>query len=99
MKGGSGRTRSGRRLGAVVGGAAAAGLRSEGAGAVGLAGEVAVDGVAAAGVHTAARVGRRAAPAPLAQLERLVRRHRLRRRRRRWPVHHALHRHVLLLLR
>ena len=87
-----------RQLGAVAG-AAAAGVGREGAGAEGPAGEVAIDVVAAAGVHTAARVGRRAAPAPLAQLERLVRRHRLRRRRRRWPVHHALHRHVLLLLR
>jgi len=68
---------SGRRLGAVVGGAAAAGLRSEGAGAVGLAGEVAVDGVAAARVHAAAAVRRRrAAPAALAHLERLVRRRR-----------------------
>jgi len=47
---------SGRRLGAVVGGAAAAGLRSEGAGAVGLAGEGAVDGIAAARVHAAAAV-------------------------------------------
>jgi len=66
---------SGRRLGAVVGGAAAAGLRKEGAGAEGLAGEVAVDGVAAARVHAAARVGRRrAAPAPPAHLERFVRR-------------------------
>jgi len=53
-----------RQLGAVAG-AAAAGVGREGAGAEGPAGEVAIDVVAAAGVHTAARVGRRAAPAPL----------------------------------
>jgi len=63
-----------RQLGAVAG-AAAAGVGREGAGAEGLAREVAVDGVAAARVHAAARVGRRqAAPAPPAHLERFVRR-------------------------
>ena len=89
-------------LGAVGGAAAAAGLGREGAGAEGLPREVAVDGVAAARVHAAARVGGRAAPAPLAHLERLVP-HRLRRCRRRRkrhrprPVHHAPHGDVVLL--
>jgi hypothetical protein len=78
-------------MGAVVVGAAAACSGSEGADAEGLAGDVAVDGVAAARVHALAPVrGRRTAPATLAQLERLVR---LRRRR-----HHLPHRNVLLLL-
>jgi hypothetical protein len=88
---------------AVAAAAASAGLGREGAGAEGLPREVAVDGVAAARVHAAARVRRRAAPAPLAYLERLVP-HRLRRRRRRQrhrprPVHHAPHGDDVLLRR
>ena len=105
----SGKQGSSGGLGAVAGAAASAGLGRESAGAEGLPREVAVDGVAAARVHAArvhaaARVGRRAAPAPLAHLERLVP-HRLRRRRRRRrrqrhrprPVHHAPHGDVVLL--
>jgi hypothetical protein len=88
---------SGLLLGAVVG-AAAAGLGREGAEAEGLAGDIAIDGVAAARVHALARVRRRAAPAPFAHLEWRVRR-RLRRRHRRPAVHHLLlhHRNVVLL--
>jgi hypothetical protein len=81
-------------LAGAIGGATVAGVGGEGADAEGLAGDVAVDGVAAPGVHAAARVRRRAAPAAHAQLERLVRR-RLRADRRR-PVHQPLHRHVVL---
>ena len=81
-------------LAGAIGGATVAGVGGEGADAEGLAGDVAVDGVAASRVHAAARVRRRAAPAAHAQLERLVRR-RLRADRRR-PVHQPLHRHVVL---
>lgn len=86
-------------LAGAVGGTTVAGVGREGADAEGLAGDVAVDGVAASRVHAAARVRRRAAPAAHAQLERLVRR-RLRadhrRLHRRRPVHQPLHRHVVL---
>ena len=100
----SGKQGSSGELVAVAGAAASAGLGRESAGTEGLPREVAVDGVAAARVHAAARVGGRAAPAPLAHLERLVP-HRLRRRRRRRrrqrhrprPVHHAPHGDVVLL--
>jgi hypothetical protein len=88
---------SGLLLGAVVG-AAAAGLGREGAEAEGLAGDVAIDGVAAARVHALARVRRRAAPAPFAHLERLVRRRLHRPHRRRPPVYHLLHHRNVVLL-